>query len=172
MRVTASQASPAHVPRMRRSSSVGQLENDLATAQVAQDSPLRIRRSSIDQRRSEYNSPAHAVLVHSPQIGDPVPMGQLVSDPRTAIPPPRPPKSDQTSQDRFRSFQSPEFSESSNYFNLSVCYTEGLPKNEPPPSPPHTEVIAVVQNGEATSSPLHTTIVSTFSVEDDKVSLS
>ena len=162
MRMTSPQPSPAHGARMRRSSSVGQLENvaNELSAQTSSNvggSPSRVRRTSIDQRLPVYNIPLHPAMVHPAFHGSPAPLKHLMSDPN--IPPPRPPKLDPSCKE---ALPDPESSE---YLNLSGCYTDGVP-----PSPPHTEVIALsIRDLEEQrfSSPPHTSIVRTIPVGED-----
>ena len=164
VRLGSPQPTPVHGPRIRRSSSVGQLENhsnELAMQTgVNSDSP--VRRSSIDQRHPFYNIPLHPAMVHPALCGAPFPMPDLISSDPPNVPPPRPPKLDASSK---KFLPDPDSSE---YYNLSGCYTDGFPRTEVPPSPPHTEVVSFrpdLEDSPATSPP-HSTIVRTVPIEE------
>ena len=84
----------------------------------------------------------------------------------SAAPPPRPPKSDVVAHpypEPSRDYYNFEDKSSTEYFNLSVSYTGTSIRQDPPASPPHTEVITInLDNGEESlASPAHTAIVGT-----------
>lgn len=157
MLIQSAQASPHHAPRIRRSSSVGQLEkvaNDLASQSVSRYASSHNRRSSIDHR---YNPP----LYNPPSNPDLLPYIATTSQGRSGVPPPRPPKSEHTAQQMLRSDISSNLTQSSDYLNLSDCRElpptpDSAPSSPPhtdiaPPSPPHVDI--------APSSPPHTEVV-------------
>ena len=142
-----SQSSPYHPPRIRRSSSVGQLEkvaNDLASESTGR-SASRGRRSSIDHR---YNfSPSNPNVLANDRFGSP----DILETPqiRVSVPPPRPPKFEPPGQgllkDNYKTLGVPDLS--TEYLNLSD-FQELVP-----PSPPHTEVLIVRSNPDEIAPP-------------------
>ncbi|XP_078494272.1 uncharacterized protein LOC100175067 [Ciona intestinalis] len=170
-------ASPAGgFPKIRRSSSVGQLElvaNELA-AQTDRPTPTHTRRCSIDNRRNFYTSQP---------FYQPPPLGVFNEGPKSN-PPPRPPKSDAAvKQSRNPGVQeSPVFVRresnvsvqasnlsKSSYSTSRTQSSDGsdpgvkphTDPDAPPVSPPHTTIQATPH------SPVHSEVVGTIDLDMD-----
>lgn len=167
MLIQSAQASPHHAPRIRRSSSVGQLEkvaNDLASQSVNRYAPSHNRRSSIDHR---YNRP----LYNPPSNPDILPYLETASQGRSDVPPPRPPKSEHTAQQVLRDISDfpSNLTQSSDYLNLSDCRELPPTPDSAPLSPPHTDISpsSPPHVDIAPSSPPHTEVVTVHPVSCD-----
>nr|CAB3260299.1 uncharacterized protein LOC100175067 [Phallusia mammillata] len=138
------------LPRMRRSSSVGQLEtvaNELAAKTSDYSTPTHMRRRSIDHRQTPiYNVPSNQPFNDSGIYSSPTRFANGGGDFRSksGAPPPRPPKSEATVK------------QSMNDNRGSSTSTDR--SGDPPVSPVHTAVIST----DVPDSPQHTEVVTIF----------
>jgi len=169
------------LPRIRRSSSVGQLEtvaNELAAQSSANVKPTHMRRRSIDHRRQPIVG-----QIPTGGLNDLNGVGRYLSSeqfvrvgadplcPSSTSPPPRPPKSEATVKQFMEGdyYARPAYASSGRDRPVSPVHTAVIATTIPE-SPPHTTVTSFV-DGTPSHRPFHRTATPSVQVDPSSVEL-